>query len=101
GSLSAGDLRIGIPAVSDLAGLGQAASARKIGLVELTDSASAPPQGVALGGSARATFAVLELAERSVTEGLVHPQLQHGGRAWLAYLGGTVDGGGQEELAGV
>ena len=32
GSLSAGDLHLGMPAVSDLGGLGQGASARRLGL---------------------------------------------------------------------
>ena len=47
---------------------------------------------------ARTTFAILELAARSVTEGLLHPQLQHGGRRWLAYWGATIDESVQEAL---
>ena len=31
-------------------------------------------------------------------EGLLHPQLQHGGRAWLAYWGATIDDSVQETL---
>ncbi len=41
---------------------------------------------------------MLELAARSVTEGLLHPQLQHGGRTWLAYWGATIDESVQEAL---
>ena len=91
GSLSAGDLTVGIPAVSDLAELGHGASARRVGLEELIALAASPPADLELGGSARATFALIELAARSVTEGLLHPQLQHGGRTWLAYWGATID----------
>jgi SNF2-related domain/SNF2 Helicase protein/Helicase conserved C-terminal domain len=91
GSLSAGDLTVGIPAVSDLAELGHGASARRVGLEELIELAASPPADLELGGSARATFALIELAARSVTEGLLHPQLQHGGRTWLAYWGATID----------
>ena len=98
GSLSAGGLHVGIPAVSDLPGLGQGASARRVGLAELIGLAAEPPRGLEPGGSARATFAVLALAARSVTEGLLHPQLQHGGRTWLAYWGATIDAPVQEAL---
>ena len=98
GSLSAGDLHLGIPAVSDLGGLGQGASARRVGLTELIGLRAEMPPDLELGGSARATFAVLDLADRSVTEGLLHPQLQHGGRTWLAYWGATIDEPIQEAL---
>jgi hypothetical protein len=98
GSLSAGGLQVGIPAVSDLAELGQGATARRVGLTELIDLAHEPPPGLEPGGSARATFAVLDLAQRSVSEGLLHPQLQYGGRAWLAYWGATIDESVQEAL---
>ena len=98
GSLSAGDLHLGIPAVSDLGGLGQGASARRVGLTELIGLRAETPPDLELGGSARATFAVLDLADRSVTEGLLHPQLQHGGRTWLAYWGATIDEPIQEAL---
>jgi hypothetical protein len=98
GSLSSGDLHLGIPAVSDLASLGHAASARRVGLAELIGLRADTPPELDLGGSARATFAVLDLAARSVTEGLLHPQLQHGGRTWLAYWGATIDEPIQEAL---
>src|SRR4051794_11651596 len=98
GSLAAGNLHLGIPAVSDLGGLGQGASARRLGLGELLELRADLPAHVELGGSARATFAVLDLASRSVSEGLLHPQLQHGGRTWLAYWGATIDKPVQEAL---
>ena len=87
GSLSAGSLLVGIPAVSDLADLGQGATGRRVGLSRAARIRSGSSRRPRAGGSARATFAILELAQRSVTEGLVHPQLQHGGRTWLALLG--------------
>ena len=71
--------------------LGQGASGRRVGLTELIGLRADTPPELELGGSARATFAVLDLAARSVTEGLLHPQLQHGGRTWLAYWGATID----------
>ena len=98
GSLAADGLQIGIPAVSDLAELGHGTAARRVGLVELIRLATEPPPDLEPGGSARATFAILELAARSVTEGLLHPQLQHGGRRWLAYWGATIDESVQEAL---
>src|SRR6476659_7517213 len=67
GSLSAGALHVGIPAVSDLANLGHGATGRRVGLDELIALAAEPPEGLEPGGSARATFAVLDLAARSVT----------------------------------
>ena len=101
GSLSAGGLVVGIPAVSDLAELGQGATARRVGLSELIQLASEPPPEIELGGTARATFAVIQLASRSVTEGLLHPQLQRGGRTWLAYWGATIDESVQQALDAV
>jgi hypothetical protein len=101
GSLSAGGLDIGIPAVSDLAELGHGATARRVGLSELIGLASEPPAEIELGGTARATFAIIQLASRSVTEGLLHPQLQHGGRTWLAYWGATIDDSVQQALDAV
>ena len=91
GTLSAASLHVGIPAVSDLAHLGHGTTARRVGLQELIAIAAAPPTDLELGGSARVTFAILELARRSVSEGLLHPQLQHGGRRWLAFWGATID----------
>ena len=98
GSLSAGHLHIGMPAVADLAHLGHGATARRLGLRELTGLALAPPAAMTLGDSARATFAVVELARRSVAEGLVHPQLQYDHGHWLAFWGATLDASVQSAL---
>ncbi|MEI7759497.1 MAG: DEAD/DEAH box helicase [Thermoleophilia bacterium] len=98
GSLSSGGLELGIPAVSDLTELGHGTTARRIGLAELIRMATEPPLGLELGGSARATLTVIDLASRSVTEGLLHPQLEHGGRTWLAHWGATIDESVQEAL---
>ncbi len=43
------------------------------------------------GGSALTAFAVVELAQRSVVEGLVHPYLEHAGGSWHAFWGATLD----------
>ena len=101
GTLSAGQLHVGMPAVADLAHLGRGASARRVGLRELTALAARPPHGHALGGTARATFTVVELARRSVAEGLVHPQLQYDHGHWLAFWGATLDGKVQSALAAI
>jgi hypothetical protein len=50
---------------------------RQIDAAELVHLAAAPPDGLELGGSARTTFAIVELAHRGVAEGLVHPYLEH------------------------
>jgi hypothetical protein len=65
------------------------------GLLELADS---PPEGVAIGGSARAVFAVVELARRSVAEGLVHPELGNRGTQWFAFWGSTLEESVDETL---
>ena len=75
GELSAGHLHVGMPSVADIEGVGRAVSARRASVGELIRLAESPPAGLELGGTARATFAVLELAQGAVTEGLVHPQL--------------------------
>ncbi|RDI74478.1 SNF2-type protein [Gaiella occulta] len=101
GSLSAGHLHVGMPAVADLAHLGHSVTARRVALHELLRLADSPPDGLELGDTARATFAVVEIARRSVAEGLVHPQLQHAGGAWLAFWGATLDASVQAALAAV
>src|SRR5512134_1349959 len=73
GTLSAGGLRLGLPAIAD----------------------------VVLGGSARAICAVVRLAHRSVAEGLVHPSLDNDGGWWHAFWGATLDEGVQSALAGI
>ncbi len=99
GTLSAGHLHVGMPAVADLAHLGRGATARRVALRELIVLAERPPAGITLGDSARATFTVVGLARRSVAEGLVHPQLQYDHGHWLAFWGATLDGSVQATLA--
>jgi SNF2-related domain/SNF2 Helicase protein/Helicase conserved C-terminal domain len=53
----------------------------------------------ALGDSAHVLLAIRDLAERSVGEGLVHPELTHGGGRWYAFWGATLDAGVEEALA--
>ena len=55
-------------------------------LIRLADTAPADA-----GGSAAAVFAVVELAHRSVSEGLVHPYLEHDSGSWHAFWGATLD----------
>jgi SNF2-related domain/SNF2 Helicase protein/Helicase conserved C-terminal domain len=50
------------------------------------------------GDSARAVFALIDLARRSVADGLVHPQLTKGGATWYAFWGATLDEETQDEL---
>ncbi len=101
GELSAAPLEAGIPAVVDVGRLVHGVAARRIGLRELIELAQEPPANIDLGGSARATFAILDRARRSVAEGLVHPQLELGPRAWLAFWGATLDETIQEALSGI
>ncbi len=91
GELSAGQLHMGMPSVADLAHLGRAVAARKVSVGELIRLAESPLAGVELGGTARATFAVVELAQGAVTEGLVHPQLEYDARRWFAFWAATLD----------
>ncbi len=91
GELSAGHLHVGMPSVADIEGVGRAVSARRASVGELIRLAESPPAGLELGGTARATFAVLELAQGAVTEGLVHPQLEYDVRRWFAFWAATLD----------
>ena len=93
GTLSRGGLRIGLAAIADVALAGRGVSARRLEPAEVVALAEAPPDGLELGASARAVFAVVRLAQRSVSEGLVHPSLDHGGGWWHAFWGATLDEG--------
>jgi SNF2-related domain/SNF2 Helicase protein/Helicase conserved C-terminal domain len=53
------------------------------------------------GDSARAVFALVDLARRAVGDGLVHPQLTKGGSTWYAFWGATLDEETQTELDGI
>ncbi|HVA30736.1 MAG TPA: SNF2-related protein, partial [Gaiellaceae bacterium] len=99
GELSAGRLHVGMPSVADLAHLGRAVASRKVSVGELVRLAEAPPAGVELGGTARALFAVVELAQGAVTEGLVHPQLEYDQRQWFAFWAATLDDTIEKQLA--
>ena len=54
-----------------------------------------------LGDSARVLFGIVELAQRAVGEGLVHPQLTQGGGRWYAFWGATLDTSIEEAMAGL
>ncbi len=77
---------------------GSASETRRLDAAGLLELAAAPPQDVALGGSARAAFAVVELARRSVAEGLVHPELGNRGAQWFAFWGSTLEESVDETL---
>jgi hypothetical protein len=98
GTISADDLHAGTPAAADLSVAGRV-DARRVGVRELVALAAAPPKGLEPGGSARAVFAIVELAHRSVSEGLVHPYLDHGDGGWHAFWGATLDAAVQATLA--
>ncbi|HEV8461652.1 MAG TPA: hypothetical protein VGQ38_13165, partial [Gaiellaceae bacterium] len=71
--------------------------ARLLTVPELIALADDPPAN--LGDSARVLFALVDLARRSVSEGMVHPQLTRGGDAWYAFWGATLDAHIQSSLA--
>ena len=98
GTLAADGLNIGTPASADLT-LARGIDARRVGVQDLVALAADPPAGLEPGGSARAVFAIVELAHRSVAEGLVHPYLDHGDGGWHAFWGATLDETVQASLA--
>lgn len=98
GTVSARGLDVGMPAVADIAHAGHAVSARRLELDELLALAAAPPTGLAHGGTARVTFALLDAARRSVAAGLVHPHLEPADGRWHALWGATLDGQVRSEL---
>ena len=101
GALSAGGLRAGMSAIADLPLAGRGIAARRLDPAQLVALADAPLAGLELGASARAIFAVVELAQRSVAEGLVHPFLDHGDGWWHAFWGATLDEGVQSALTAI
>ncbi len=98
GTLSADGLTIGTPASAEL---GQASEidARRVGVRDLVALAARPPAGLEPGGSALGVFALVDLAHRSVAEGLVHPYLDHGDGGWHAFWGATLDATVRASLA--
>jgi hypothetical protein len=97
GTLSADGLTVGTHASADLA-LARGIDARRVGVRDLVALAADPPGGLDPGGSARAVFAIVELAHRSVAEGLVHPYLDQGDGGWHAFWGATLDAAVQASL---
>ncbi len=98
GTLSDDGLRLGLPARLELPGAGEAAG-RRLDVRELVRLADSAPSE--LGDSARGIFALVELARRSVAEGLVHPHLDHGDGWWYAFWGATLDESVQAALTGI
>ena len=68
---------------------GVISAARSLDVHELIRLGETPPAEA--GGSATVVLAVVELAHRSVTEGLVHPYLEYAGGSWHAFWGATLD----------
>ena len=69
---------------------------RELSVGQLVELAAEPPANA--GASAQAAFAIVGLAQRAVSEGLVHPQLLRGGSSWFAFWGVTLDDSLQAEL---
>ena len=91
GELSAAGLHFGRPVAAELEIGGRGVEARRVEVTELIRLAGAPPAGLELGDSTRAAFAIVELAHRSVAEGLVHPTLTYEDGEWSAFWGATLD----------
>jgi hypothetical protein len=91
GEASTSGLHVGRPAVAELALVGPDVAARRVEVAELIRLAAHPLTGVEPGDSARGAFAIVELAHRSLVEGLVHPTLVHEDGSWSAFWGATLD----------
>ena len=98
GALSAGALDVGLPAVVDVVHAGRTAPGRRIELDELLALADEADGALELGGTARAALAVLGVAQRSVSAGLVHPHLEAADGRWHALWGATLDEHVRDEL---
>ena len=101
GGLGSDGLERGAAATADLS-LARGVPARRLTAGELVALASAPswgvPAGAEPGASARGVFAIVELARRSLAEGLVHPYLDFGDGVWHAFWGATLDANVQAAL---
>ena len=75
---------------------GAISNGRSLDVRGLLRFADTPPADA--GESVAAALAVVELAHRSVTEGLVHPYLEHDAGSWHAFWGATLDGSVQATL---
>jgi SNF2-related domain/SNF2 Helicase protein/Helicase conserved C-terminal domain len=91
-----GGLLAGEPAVVHV--LDHELAARLLTVPELIELAEGPPGELELGDSARVLFALVGLAQRSVSEGMVHPMLTGGNGRWYAYWGSTIDEHIQRDL---
>jgi non-specific serine/threonine protein kinase len=98
GALSAGALQLGLPAVVDVVHAGRTAPGRRVELDELLSVADATAAGPEPGGTALAVLAVLGVAQRSVSAGLVHPHLEAADGRWHALWGATLDEHVRDEL---
>jgi len=90
GALSARGLHAGIPAVAHLPRAKQSVGIRRLELRELLELAGERSE-LEPGGTARVVFAVLDVARRSVADGLVHPHLEAADGRWHALWGATLD----------
>jgi superfamily II DNA or RNA helicase len=88
GTLGGTNLAVGTPAAVRLTGV-EPFDARRVDAAGLLALAADPP--LEPGGTARAAFALVELAQRAVTEGLVHPELGNRGSSWFAFWGSTLE----------
>ena len=92
GRLPAPELTRGHAWIADLGRLGRSVACRRLELADLAAIADTDdPDGIELGGSARAVLAIVRLAARSVTEGLAHPSLEFHDGSWHAMWGPTLD----------
>ncbi|MCP9485583.1 MAG: DEAD/DEAH box helicase [Gaiellaceae bacterium MAG52_C11] len=99
GGVSAHGLHVGMPSTVELPVAGGEVAVRRIDPRELVRLAESPPRSLEVGDTARALFALVELARRSVAEGLVHPHLDHGDGWWYAFWGATLDESVKEALS--
>ena len=91
GTCGEGGLLVGESAELELEAAPAPFRSRRFGITELIELADGPPGELALDDSARGAFALVTLARRTVSEGLVHPQLTRGGPSWFAFWGATLD----------
>jgi hypothetical protein len=98
GGFDAPALHAGEPLRADL-GFARGVPARRLEMPQLVDLLASPP--LPLGGTAAGLAAVVELARRSLAEGLVHPYLEYGDGAWHAFWGATLDTTVQSALAAI
>jgi len=101
GELSAAGLHAGRPVLVELPFAGGEVEARRLDARELVRLEETRSGAFGLGDSARGIFTIVQLARRSVAEGLVHPHLDHGDGWWYAFWGATLDESVQETLSAI